>query len=99
MPEYNLLAVVREPDETSRKDKLDDFEFIGYDLVDREMFASALTNCGGFDESFKPEDLNQYGLLEERNNAYSIREKLAINNPDEHHADCWVFEVWRMKNK
>lgn len=98
-PECNLLAVVREPDELSRKDKLGDFEFIGYDLVDREMIASALTNCGGFDESFNAEDLNKYGLLDERENAYRIREKLAINNPDEHHADCWVFEVWRMKNK
>ncbi len=95
--EYNILAVVKEPDNTDRGEQLKGFEFIGYDLVDRDMIASALTNCGGFNETFKPDELNQYGLLDSRKNAYDVRARLAINNPSEDHADCWVFEIWRMK--
>lgn len=94
---YNILAVVKEPDTADRSEKLKGFDFIGYDLVDRHMIASALTNCGGFEETFMSSELNKYGLLDSLVKAYDVRERLLINNPDESHADCWVFEIWRKK--
>ncbi|SFB33363.1 hypothetical protein [Algoriphagus aquimarinus] len=93
---FNLLAVVREPNEA--KSKLDsEFDFIGYDLIETDGDVSALTNCGGFDESFLPKDLNEFGLLTEWAKAKKIQTDLRINNPEEHHADCYLFEVWRHK--
>jgi hypothetical protein len=54
-----------------------------------------LTNCGGFDETFLPEDLNSYGLISDYEEAISIQKNLLLNNPLEDHADCALFEVWR----
>ena len=93
---FNLLAVVREPNET--KSKLNsEFDFVGYDLIETDGDVSALTNCGGFDESFLPKDLNELGLVTEWAKAKKIQTDLRINNPEEHHADCYLFEVWRHK--
>ena len=93
---FNLLAVIKEPNE--EKSKLNsEFEFIGYDLIETEGNVSALTNCGGFDESFLPKDLNGFGLVTEWTRAKKIQTDLRINNPEEQHADCYLFEVWRHK--
>ncbi len=93
---YNLLAVIREPNE-SKMDLSTNFDFIGYDLIERGGNVSALTNCGGFDESFLPSDLNEFGLIHEWTKAKKIQKDLRINNPEEHHADCYLYEVWRHK--
>jgi len=93
---FNLLAVIKEP----KKEKAElnaDFEFIGYDLIEKEGDISALTNCGGFDETFSPTDLNQYGLISDFEKAKNIQTELPKNNPEEHHADCYLYEVWRHK--
>lgn len=92
---FNLLAVKREPELAHEMEKLPGFEMVGYDLVDRRISISALTNCGGFDESFLPQDLNKYGLIDEKEKAFDIRKRLLGNNPEEEHADCWVFEIRR----
>ncbi|MTB51258.1 hypothetical protein [Lewinella sp. W8] len=93
---FNLLAVIRDP--SQRRAHLDhDFEFIGYDLIDKDFQISALVNCGGFDESFQPDDLNQFGLISQWGNARIIQAKLRKLNPEEFHADCEMFEVWRHK--
>ena len=93
---YNLLAVIREPNE-SKTDLSTDFDFVGYDLTERGGNISALTNCGGFDESFLPDDLNEFGLIPEWTKAKKIQKDLKINNPEEPHADCYLYEVWRHK--
>lgn len=94
---FNLLAVVMEPNE-HKADQLErDFEFIGYDLIETDGDISALVNCGGFDETFKPKELNFYGLISDYNRAKEIQIELPKNNPKEHHADCHLFEVWRHK--
>lgn len=94
---FNLLSVVIEPDSDCRHIVQPEFEFVGYDLLDKDYNISALTNCGGFDESFLPEDLNSFGLIDEYEKAYSIQEKLFQNNPGEHHADTNVIAIWRHK--
>ncbi len=93
---YNLLAVIKEP----KKEKAaleTDFEFVGYDLIEKEGDISALTNCGGFDETFSPSDLNEYGLISDFDKAKKIQTELPLNNPAEHHARCFLYEVWRHK--
>jgi len=93
---FNLLAVIKEP-KSENANLNAEYDFIGYDLVEKDGDISALTNCGGFDETFSPQELNQYGLITEYNKAKKIQYKLIENNPDEHHADCYLYEVWRHK--
>ena len=92
---YNLLAIAIEPEQKCDKINLNDYDFIGYDLLDQDFGISALTNCGGFDETFSPSEVYTKGLIDDYERAYDIKEKLLINNPDEHHADTNVIAVWR----
>jgi len=94
---FNLLAVVLEPKQNCKDIKLDDYEFVGYDLLDKDFSISALTNCGGFDETFLPKDLNDKGLIDDFTTAYEIKKRLLENNPEEHHADTNVIAIWRHK--
>lgn len=93
---YNLLAVIREPSEKMQNLERD-FDFIGYDLIETDGNISALTNCGGFDETFKPHEQNKYGLISEYVRAKEIQQEVPKNNPGEHHAECYLFEIWRHK--
>ena len=92
---FNLLTVVLEPEKECSKININEYEFIGYDLLDQDFGISALTNCGGFDETFLPADLNDKGLVEGLEKAYDIKKRLFENNPYEHHADTNVIAVWR----
>ncbi|WP_293311887.1 hypothetical protein [Pedobacter sp. UBA5917] len=94
---FNLLAVVVEPDKPCNDIPVDGYEFVGYELLDQDFSISALTNCGGFDESFLPSDLNAKGLIDNFEKAYEIKKLLIENNPEEHHADTNVIAVWRHK--
>lgn len=94
---FNLLAVIHEPTKECNSIAIEDFEFMGYDLLDQSYDTSALTNCGGFDETFLPSDINAVGLISEFEKAYIIKKRLLENNPDEHHADCNVIAIWRHK--
>ncbi len=93
--EFNLLAVTFEPLEECEHFKLDNFEFIGYDLLDQSHSTSALTNCGGFEETFDNSELNKNGLLDTYERAVEIKKKLLINNEEEYHADTNLWAVWR----
>ena len=70
------------------------FDFCGYDLVD-EFEISAITNCSGFDETYTYHDLNSIGLIPTLASARKIQIDLKKNNPNEEHADCLLFGVWR----
>ena len=94
---FNLLTVVKEPTEKCEDIRILDFEFVGYELLDKDYSTSALSNCGGFAETFKISDLNHYGLIDSFDKAYDIRDRLFKNNPMEHHADCYVLGLWRHK--
>ena len=93
---FNLLAIIKEPNEV-KADLDDTFDFIGYDLIEIGGDTSALTNGGGFDDTFLPADLNKYGLISKFDKAKRILKELPLNNPDQHHIDCYLYEVWRHK--
>ncbi|MEL7118200.1 MAG: hypothetical protein AAFO07_02130 [Bacteroidota bacterium] len=38
-----------------------------------------------------------YVIEKTKDKAKKIQTDLRINNPEEHHADCYLFEVWRHK--
>ncbi len=59
----NILCVFRNPVQHPVAPPVADFEFMGYDLVDFEDTASALTNCGGFPDVFANSELSHFGLL------------------------------------
>lgn len=95
---FNFLAVIKDPTEDSGAKINDEFEFVGYELLDEDYGVSALTNCGGFDETFKSGELNNYGLISGLQRAIEVKKDLVKNNPEEHHADCNLFGVWRHKS-
>lgn len=92
---YNLLAVAIEPQRECRGEKIAHFVFLGYDLIDRCIEISPLCNCGGFDETFLPGELNQFGLVDDYERAREIQRDLVKNNPDEIHAAALVVAIWR----
>lgn len=92
---FNFLAVVIEPTQNCNEIILENYDFMGYDLLDIYFEISALTNCGGFDESFSTSDINSVGLIDDFENAYNIANKLYENNPEEEHANTNVIGVWR----
>jgi hypothetical protein len=71
------------------------FEFLGFDLVDVEASASALTNCGGFPDVFQNNELSSKGLLPAHTRALQIQSVLRAKFPDEPHADCDVWAIFR----
>lgn len=71
------------------------FNFVGYDLLEEATQISALTNCGGFPESFSNAELNHQGLITDYSGAVEIQESLRRLNPAEHHAHCELYAIWR----
>ncbi len=96
-PPYNVMACVVEPTADCAKHVLKNFEFVGYDLMDKSYDMSALTNCGGTPEVFLPSEQNQFGLIADFEKAYDIKKRLFKNNPNEYHANCNVIALWRHK--
>ena len=94
---FNLLRVVVNPHEDCGLVASDDFDFIGYDLLDRDFAVSALTNCGGFDETFLPKDLNDKGLIDDFAFARKVHQMLPVHNPEEFHAVTHILAIWRHK--
>lgn len=91
----NILGVAREPDHQPR---LADqrFVFCGYDLIG-EGDISALTNCGGFEKAFDNAQLSEMGLLDQYETARTVQDALRYHYPDEHHADCNLWAIWRLE--
>ncbi len=94
---FNLLAAAIEPKEDCKSVLMEDFEFVGYELLDQSFSISALTNCGGFNNTFKATDLNRFGLITDFAQALDIRRRLLENNLEEYHADTILIAVWRHK--
>lgn len=74
----------------------DAFNFVGYDLIEAQTRISALTNCGGFPDIFRNEELNHFGLIEGFDRALEIKRLLAALHPEETHAQCDMYAIWRL---
>lgn len=94
----NILAVFRQPEADMSDDDMPGFRFMGYDLMDQMHENSALTNCGGFDDVFAGSELNRSGLLDRLDRAVEVRDQLKQLYPEEHHADCDVWAIFRMQH-
>ncbi len=70
---------------------------MGYDLLDFDFYISALTNCGGFEETFSSSDINDKGLIDDFEKAYDIKKRLLENNQVEFHADTNVIAICKHK--
>jgi len=91
----NVLCVFRNPVERPLAPSVARFEFLGYDLVDVHGSASALTNCGGFPDVFANSELSRVGLLRELGRAVEVQRRLRSLYPEQHHANCHVWGIFR----
>ena len=96
---FNLLAVVINPGQDCSDILLDDYEFIGYDLLDGMFGVSALTNCRSSinDGPVLPTEVNKYGLIDDYLAAYDIKRRVWENNPEDSHSKTNIIAVWRHK--
>ena len=95
IPRKNLLCVFRNPEHEPATSAVTGFEFVGYDLVDVQNTASALSNCGGFPEVFANSELSEFGLLDDFERAVEVQKLLRSTHPEEIHADCHLWAVFR----
>lgn len=96
-PRRNVLGLYRKPDvHIDASPAGADFIFVGYDLIEEQTQISALTNCGGFPETFSNDELNEYGLISAFTRACEVKKSLPERNPDEPHARCEMYAIWRL---
>jgi len=94
--ERNLLCVFRNPmSEPPLPAASLNFEILGYDLVDVQASAGALTNCGGFPEVFENSELSSKGLLTSCTRALEVQSELRRRYPGQPHANCHVWAIFR----
>ena len=93
--EFDLLAVCFEPISSCDNLIVDDFTFIGYDLLDKNHGNSALANCSGSPDVFANSELNNYGLVNNFLRAKEIQKELFRSCPSEYHSDTNLWAVWR----
>ncbi len=95
----NVFGVLRNPTLEAVQQGLGDrFRLVGYDLLDQDHSISALTNCGGFPDVFDNAELSTKGLLTDYGRAKEIRRDLRRLHPEEHHADCNIWAIFRMNS-
>lgn len=93
----NVLGLYRNPEShIEAAPAAGNFTFVGYDLIEEMTQISALTNCGGFPETFSNEELNERGLIGSFARAREVQKLLPQNNPDEPHALCELYAIWRL---
>ena len=91
----NVLCVFRNPTIHPAAQVPKGFEFLGYDLVDVQASASAVTNCGGFSEVFSNNELSEKGLFRSFERARQIQKELRERYPQEFHAHCHLWAIFR----
>jgi hypothetical protein len=97
VPRRNGLGVYRNPDtQIDTRPAVGDFDFMGYDLIEEQTQISALVNCGGFPDAFSNNELNQFGLIAGFERACEIQRRLAELHPEEPHAQCERYALWRL---
>ena len=96
VPRRNILGLYRNPQTHNAAPGSDHFRFMGYDLIEEGTQISALTNCGGFPDAFSNDELNHVGLIESFDRACVVRRLLAERHPEEPHAQCEIYAIWRL---
>lgn len=96
IPVKNVLCVFQNPDDSNLQTP-SGFEFIGYDLVERDTRISALSNCGGFRDAFSNAELSSRGLLISHSRAREVQEALRRHYPNEPHARCDLWAIFRLR--
>jgi hypothetical protein len=91
----NVIGAIRAPREDVSSMPWGGFIFRGYDLLDQDHSVSALTNCGGFPDAFRNDELSDCGLIPRFDRAVEIQRDLRKLYPMEHHADCNVWAVFK----
>jgi len=92
----NLLCVFRNPSTHPSASQVPErFEFVGYDLLEKDSGMSALTNCGGFPKSFVNSELSEKGLLRAHERSRAVQDALIREYPNEPHADCHLWAIFR----
>ena len=90
------MAVITRPQlEPANYLENDGFEFCGYDLVETATAISAITNCGATFNSVRYADLTKFGLIPTYKDAVLTQLALVEEDPDEPHAYCDIYEIWR----
>lgn len=98
--DVNVLALMRDPTAAEVASFSDPrFVFLGFDLVETQTGISALVNCGGFDRAFAPADLSALGLIPDYAKALGVQDRLRAEYPDEPHANCERWAIWRMADR
>src|SRR6185295_6762926 len=93
----NILGLYRNPEgHIEAAPAPGNFCFVGYDLIEEQTQISAITNCGGFPDVFSNQELNRFGLLNSFDRASEVRRLLAKNHPEEPHAQCEMYALWRL---
>ncbi|MEI8194476.1 MAG: hypothetical protein WCI73_01060 [Phycisphaerae bacterium] len=94
----NLLGLYRNPQSHIESPPAPgEFTFLGYDLIEEATQISALVNCGGFPDAFSNDELNEYGLIGLFDRALEVQRSLLGKYPGEHHAECELYAIWRLK--
>ena len=93
----NVLGLYRNPESHIEiAPAAGNFHFAGYDLIEEQTQISALVNCGGFPKAFSNEELNPFGLISEYRRASEVKKLLVEKHPEESHADCELYAIWRL---
>jgi hypothetical protein len=96
-PDIHILAALQHPTaQAVEAGAGPGFTFLGYDLLDESGDVSALTNCGGWDGVFAGDELSAQGLLTDLDRARAVHDRLRAEYPEEHHARCDVWAIWRL---
>ncbi|MDR3292899.1 MAG: hypothetical protein LBT20_02205 [Clostridiales bacterium] len=69
-----------------------DFTFVGFDLVEEFSNISAINNCGDWDGIIF--NKNKYSLIQNKDDALALSQKLVSEFPEEPHADTEVVKLW-----
>jgi hypothetical protein len=91
----NVLGVFKNPQIEPLSPGTGSWKFVGYDLVETEGATSALTNCGGFPLAFHNQELNEAGLLGSLPRVKEVQLALRNAYPQEAHAVCDVWGIFR----
>lgn len=89
---HQLIAAYEQPADTEIIPT--GFERCGYDIMDAYFGNSTLTNCGPIPEAFSPADVNEFGLIDNYEMAFSIRDRMRLLHPDDPHlgaCDVWLL--------